>query len=286
MNASKNAQRCLPGLIILLLVIWTASASGQQAQVSAFIDANNVPQPGTITVPAGSTAAGFQMIFLHTGIPASGPLDHDSFYIYLLGTTTVAYSYYKQNNQPPVQAPAPVTLATLVLGPGQYSVYVSGGPASSLLLAYNLGSGGSVAGGGPMSSDKSNMSSRYEPNCVGDVFQGGRWNGSENGSAWLELDFASPRSVSEIRIKMAGTDVTTKGARIVLKLQTPDGQWVTVDDLQNTNINIFTPLTGGATGNSIPSYRKILTTPMTAQAFRIEFTGNGWFVAEDIQVVF
>jgi hypothetical protein len=128
------------------------------------------------------------------------------------------------------------------------------------------------------------MSSSYDRNCSGDVFKGGQWCGSQNGSDWLQLDFGSPRSVSEIRIKMAGTDVTTDGARIVLKLKTPNGEWVTVDEMQNTNIN-WTNLTGGATGNSIPSYRKVLATPVTAQAFRIEFTGNGWFNAQDIQVI-
>ncbi len=138
---------------------------------------------------------------------------------------------------------------------------------------------------GKWQTDKSTMSSSYGPNCSGDVFKGGQWCGSQNGFDWLQLDFGSPRSVSEIRIEMAGTDVTTEGARIVLKLQTPTGEWVTVDELRDTNINIFSPLTGGAKGNSIPSYGKVLATPVTAQAFRIEFTGNGWFSARNIQVI-
>jgi hypothetical protein len=129
------------------------------------------------------------------------------------------------------------------------------------------------------------MSSSYGPNCIGDVFKGGSWCGARNGSDWLQLDFGAPRSVSEIRIEMAATDVTTDGARIVLKLQAPNGEWVTVDELQNTNINVFTPLTGGAKGNSIPSYDNVLASPVMAQAFRIEFTGNGWFSARNIQVI-
>jgi hypothetical protein len=226
-------------------------------------------------------ASGFQIINLTSGYPVGGPLDHHSFYIYIYGTTTVVYSYYLPNGQKLIETP--VTLATLVLGPGQYSVYVSGGPGAGLLLAYNLGGGG--GGGSSIQADKSSMSSSYGPNCSGDVFNGGSWCGAQNGSDWLQLDFGSPRSVSEIRIEMAGTDVTTDGARIVLKLQTPNGEWVTVDELQNTNINVFTPLTGGAKGNSILSYDKVLASPVTAQAFRIEFTGNGWFSARNIQVI-
>ena len=143
---------------------------------------------------------------------------------------------------------------------------------------------GTQSSAGEGQTDISSMSSSYDSNCSGDVFKGGQWCGSQNGSDWLQLDFGSPRSVSEVRIKMAGTDVTTDGARIVLKLKTPNGEWVTVDEMQNTNIN-RTNLTGGATGNSIPVYRKVLATPVTALAFRIEFTGNGWFMAQDIQII-
>lgn len=126
--------------------------------------------------------------------------------------------------------------------------------------------------------------SRYEPNSSGDVFEGGVWNSSQGDSDFLERRFDSPTQVSEIRIERAGTDVTTENSSLTMKLQTPDGNWITVDRLQDTNINI-TSLTGGAEANSISGYSKVLDEPVEAIAFRLEMTGNGWFMAENIEVL-
>jgi hypothetical protein len=124
----------------------------------------------------------------------------------------------------------------------------------------------------------------YRPNCRGDLFQGGTWNSAQGGSDWVQRDFASPQSVREIRIERAGTDVTTDGSSIEILLHTPGGSWVPVDRLTNTNIN-WSQLSGGARGRSIPSYSKVLSTPMVADAVRVQLTGNGWFVATNIQVL-
>ncbi|MBL8206488.1 MAG: tetratricopeptide repeat protein [Blastocatellia bacterium] len=124
----------------------------------------------------------------------------------------------------------------------------------------------------------------YQPNSKGDPFAGGSWTNARSSSDWLQRDFDSLYSITEIRIATAGTDVTTKGGRLVLKLQLADGQWVTVDELRETNINLE-KLSFGGLGHSIPTYRKVLPTPITAKAFRLELYGNGWFSASDIKLI-
>lgn len=124
----------------------------------------------------------------------------------------------------------------------------------------------------------------YPPNVKGDPFAGGNWVNAQNGSDWLQRDFDGLYSLTEIRIVSAGTDVTTKGSRMLLKLQQANGQWITVDELRETNINME-KLSFGGIGNSIPTYRKVLSVPITAKAFRLELYGNGWFSASDIKLI-
>jgi len=124
----------------------------------------------------------------------------------------------------------------------------------------------------------------YAPNCKGDVFTGGSWCNSRNQSDWIERDLSGLYEIREIRIGQAGTDVTTKNSRIVIKLQLANGQWVVVDELKETNINLR-ELSFGGIGNSIPSYRKVLTPPIVTKTFRMELSGNGWFGAKDIALI-
>jgi len=126
-------------------------------------------------------------------------------------------------------------------------------------------------------------SSNYTPNSSGDVFNGGHWAGGKNGSDWIQKDLGSVQEVSRISIARASTDITTDGFRLTLKLQKENGQWVTVDELRDTNIN-RTQLSGGNVGNSIPSYSKSIDPPIRAKAFRLEFKGHGWFDAGDIRL--
>ncbi|MBI2264849.1 MAG: tetratricopeptide repeat protein [Armatimonadetes bacterium] len=139
------------------------------------------------------------------------------------------------------------------------------------------------AGGNRITGGKASAGTISEPNSKGNPFNGGLWVNSRNGSDWLQLDMDGTYRIEEIRIQTAGTDVTTDGAGIVLKLKRPQGGWVTVDTLSNTNIN-REKLSGGVTGRSIPNYRKVLASPVEANAFRLELTGHGWFVAQNIQL--
>lgn len=132
---------------------------------------------------------------------------------------------------------------------------------------------------------KTKTSTSYAPNNKGDVFKGGHWAGASGRSDWLQKDFSSPQLVTGVYIGRASTDITTKGFRLVLKLKKTNGQWITIDELHDTNIN-RTVLSGGAKGQSIPSYTKKLSTVIKATAFRLEFYGHGWFDATDIRIYF
>lgn len=125
----------------------------------------------------------------------------------------------------------------------------------------------------------------YAPNTKGDVFRGGTWANSRGGSDFVQLEFDGVYDVSEIRVAQASTDVTTAGARLLIRLQGPSGSWVVVDDLRETNINRTGPLSGGAIGRSLPPYRKTLSPPVRARVFRLDLSGHGWFGASDIQVI-
>ena len=126
-------------------------------------------------------------------------------------------------------------------------------------------------------------STAYAPNSKGDVFKGGHWAGASGQSDWIQKDFSSSQLVTGISIGRAITDITTKGFRLVLKLKKPDGEWLTIDELHDTNIN-RTQLSGGAVGQSIPSYSKHLSPAIEATTFRLEFYGHGWFDATDIRI--
>ena len=130
---------------------------------------------------------------------------------------------------------------------------------------------------------KTKTSTTYAPNNKGDAFKGGHWAGASGGSDWLQKDFSSPQLVTGVYVGEASTDITTEGFRLVFKLKKPNGEWVTIDELNDVNIN-RTALSGGAIGKSIPSYTKRLSSAIEATAFRLEFYGNGWFDATDIRI--
>ncbi len=125
--------------------------------------------------------------------------------------------------------------------------------------------------------------SRYEPGCRGEVFTGGSWSNAKNGSDWLQRTFDGSYRVTRITIASAGTDVTTEGSSIEVQLLKPDGGWVRLDRMENTNINRVN-LSGGGIGNSVPDYSLSLSQPIEATAIRLLLTGNGWFSAQDVAV--
>lgn len=116
------------------------------------------------------------------------------------------------------------------------------------------------------------------PNSSGDLFSGGTWTNANGGSAWTQRDFDAPYLVERIAIAKAGTDVTTRGSGITIKLLTVDGRWVVVDHFADTNIN------WPGVGSSRSPYSREISPPVVAKAFRLELQGNGWFVASSIRL--
>lgn len=124
--------------------------------------------------------------------------------------------------------------------------------------------------------------SLYKPGSRGNVFHGGLWSSSRGGSDWLQYDFGATHLVHEVRIARLATDVTTSGAHMLVKLRRQDGAWLKVLDLRESNIN-HSQLSGGAQGRSVGSQVKTFE-PIWATALRVEITGHGWFLADDIQI--
>lgn len=89
--------------------------------------------------------------------------------------------------------------------------------------------------------------------------------------------------MTAVRIVEAGTDVTTDNSAMEMLLLAPDGRWVRLDRLENTNINKV-QLSGGGRGNSVPDYSLSFSQPIEATAFRLTLSGNGWFGAKDIAI--
>jgi hypothetical protein len=129
---------------------------------------------------------------------------------------------------------------------------------------------------------KATAGTMHQPNSRGNVFHGGAWVSARGASEWLQYDFGATHLVNEVRIHSLWTDITTQGAHLVVKLRDADGRWHTVLDLRDTNINRTQMSNGGSARSVGPQVTSV--TPVWANALRVEFAGNGWFGAEDIQI--
>ena len=129
---------------------------------------------------------------------------------------------------------------------------------------------------------KATAGTMHRPNSRGNVFHGGAWVSARGGSEWLQYDFGATHLVHEVRIDSLYTDITTQGAHLVVKLRGADGRWRTVLDLRDTNVN-KTRMSNGSNARSVGP-QAIRVTPVWANALRVEFTGHGWFGADDIQI--
>lgn len=116
----------------------------------------------------------------------------------------------------------------------------------------------------------------YDSTLVdGDVFSTdastNSWTNKNNGWAWIQHDLDGVYEISKIRVRHAYSDLRYAPCTdIYLKVRNLDGEWVTVDHLQNTNLNFYT---------------KTLTTPIKATAFRLVMTDlNGWFSATGLSL--
>jgi hypothetical protein len=131
--------------LTLSVVIAPAALLGQKASsVSASVDvAKCVPVPGTITVPAGSTATGFAIVQLLAGnsCATGAPIQETGFSIQDLRSKHLFDYSWTPGTPPPFSAVQAVTLKALTLGPGTYQVWVNGGRGANVLLSYSLTGG-------------------------------------------------------------------------------------------------------------------------------------------------
>ncbi len=170
------------------------------------------------------------------------------------------------------------------LAPGTYRVFPNLRPGQQeASVGLQIGTAQAASSSQNLSSGETTSGSRSAPNCQGDPFTGGSWCSSQGGADWLQRGFGSIYRVDQISIGVAGTDVSTDRSSLELLLQAPDGQWVQIDKLSDTNINM-SRLTGGAKAHSIASYTRRLSPPIAATAFRLNFQGHGWFVAQNIAI--
>jgi arabinofuranosyltransferase len=155
-----------------------------------------------------------------------------------------------------------------------YDVYMPAAGTDKVLL--NLAAFGGAS---------TTYNSAYDPSdTAGDVFRGGTWTSGCNDAAWIQTTFEATHVVDRIAIEVAGTDITTEGSLIELTLLDTNDISVTVATLKETNIN-WARASDGEALNSLPEYRLDLPQPVTARAFRLSFTGHGWFFAKNIRVL-
>lgn len=112
-------------------------------------------------------------------------------------------------------------------------------------------------------------SSTFEP-LAADVFSAAstycnRWNNGATGSATVTRTLGRFYPIRHVRIEMAIGDTTQGATSYRLALRTKAG-WQDIDALTDTGI-----------GFGFPGYRRSLSPPIEADAFRLTMTGHGWF---------
>jgi hypothetical protein len=65
----------------------------------------------------------------------------------------------------------------------------------------------------------------------GNPFEGGAWGNARNGNGWAQYEFPTPSLVRSIYIESAGTDITSSGSVIDVKVKLSDG-WYSVYTLR------------------------------------------------------
>ena len=125
----------------------------------------------------------------------------------------------------------------------------------------------------PVSAGTTTYDSMFHGGTNGDVFNVNQnhnhWTNEVNGWGWVqrELPFAYP--IRQIEIGQASNDARFGTlTEIYVKLRTPSGNWITVDNKYNQNLQ---------------GYALRLPSPMMATAFRLELkSANGWVSASAI----
>lgn len=114
---------------------------------------------------------------------------------------------------------------------------------------------------------------------IGDPFQGGSWSNAANGSAWIQRKLKTPATIFGLYLGSGGTDITTEGAKLIVRAFKTNGTWSTLVDIRTTDIE--RPITGQGT---ITSPITVRFPPIKVSAIRVDLTGHGWFSLERMLV--
>lgn len=114
----------------------------------------------------------------------------------------------------------------------------------------------------------------------GNPFERGAWGNARNGNAWAQYELPAPTLVRSIYIKSAGTDITSSGSVIDVKVKLSDG-WHSVYKLKEQVIN--RGFSGGGRGPQTGPIRINLGN-VEISGVRLDMSGNGWFAAEDVRL--
>jgi hypothetical protein len=125
------------------------------------------------------------------------------------------------------------------------------------------------------------------------LFVGGPWASASRRVSWAEGVFAVPYDVKQIKLAMAGSDVTADQSRIQIFLRQPDGGYAGI--FQTRDKGIMRGMPGTMSPGVLPkvgftsSLKHIeqplniqLDEPVRAIAVMLQIEGHGWFAARDL----
>jgi hypothetical protein len=137
--------------------------------------------------------------------------------------------------------------------------------------------GGAVAGGalpqGRNSFDSTSVSS-------GDPFNGGTWSNAQNGHAFAQRLLMPPVCIGGLALESAGSDMSTRGARISIELTGPYGAHFMALDLRGVAVNRdFSP---GGSGKVVPPQSATFP-PFATSRIEVRMSGHGWFLMKGLR---
>jgi len=137
---------------------------------------------------------------------------------------------------------------------------------------------GGVGDGGPLPGGED----VYDSTSIrrGDPFNGGEWANSQNGHAFARRAMMPPVCIGGVTIESAGSDMSTRGARISIVLIGSYGARHTALDLRNVAVNRdFSP---GGSGDVVPP-QTVEFPPFRTSRIEVDMRGHGWFLMKGLR---
>lgn len=133
----KQGNRILlAGALALGLILTSTVAEGKRVTVTAKISRKCRSQPAKLVVPGGKKASRFRLKRLTNGTKCvvGGKPDNKGYVIKKGSKVVYRHSQWKRKKK----KESPVKLGKLVLGPGVYRVYVSGGRGARATISLQI----------------------------------------------------------------------------------------------------------------------------------------------------